>query len=65
LELRIGLTFKPIFSLFEKNPWMEILELKVIEGLAEDVGKGLARLDPEDMKKINGVLGDLIEVEGE
>jgi transitional endoplasmic reticulum ATPase len=44
---------------------MALLELKVIEGLAEDVGKGLARLDPEDMKKINGVLGDLIEIEGE
>jgi transitional endoplasmic reticulum ATPase len=44
---------------------MSVLELKVIEGLAEDVGKGLARLDPEDMKRINGVLGDLIEIEGE
>jgi len=44
---------------------MSVLELKVIEGLAEDVGKGLARLDPEDMKKINGVLGDIIEIEGE
>ena len=44
---------------------MNVLELKVIEGLAEDVGKGLARLDPEDMKRINGVLGDLIEIEGE
>ena len=44
---------------------MSVLELKVIEGLAEDVGKGLARLDPEEMKRINGVLGDLIEIEGE
>jgi len=41
------------------------IELKVAESLAEDVGKGLARLDPEDMKKINGMLGDLIEIEGE
>ena len=44
---------------------MNVLELKVIEGLAEDVGKGLARLDPEDMKRLNGVLGDLVEIEGE
>ncbi len=42
-----------------------ILELKVSEALAEDVGKGLARLDPEDIKAINAVLGDVIEIAGE
>ena len=41
------------------------LELKVGEGLAEDVGKGLARLDPEDIKALKGVLGDVIEITGE
>ncbi|MDP2970011.1 MAG: CDC48 family AAA ATPase [Deltaproteobacteria bacterium] len=41
------------------------LELKVTEALAEDVGKGLARLDPEDIKALSGVLGDLIEIGGE
>jgi hypothetical protein len=41
------------------------LDLKVSEALIEDVGKGLARLDPEDIKAINGVLGDLIEIGGE
>lgn len=40
------------------------LELKVSEALAEDVGKGLARLDPEDIKALNGVLGDVIEIRG-
>jgi len=40
------------------------LELKVAEALAEDVGKGWARLDPEDIKFLNAVLGDLIEVQG-
>jgi transitional endoplasmic reticulum ATPase len=40
------------------------LELKVTEALAEDVGKGLARLDPEDIKALNGVLGDVIEISG-
>ncbi|HYB19879.1 MAG TPA: CDC48 family AAA ATPase [Thermodesulfobacteriota bacterium] len=39
-------------------------EFKVAEALAEDVGKGLARLDPEDIKAFNGVLGDLIEIQG-
>ena len=41
------------------------LELKVTEAEAEDVGKGFARLDPEDMKTLSGVLGDLIEISGE
>jgi transitional endoplasmic reticulum ATPase len=40
------------------------LELKVTEALAEDVGKGLARLDPDDMKSLNLVLGDVIEISG-
>jgi transitional endoplasmic reticulum ATPase len=41
------------------------LELKVSEALAEDVGKGLARLDPNDIKAISAVLGDVIEINGE
>ena len=42
-----------------------VLELKVAEGLVEDVGKGLARLDPEDIKTLSAVLGDVIEISGE
>jgi transitional endoplasmic reticulum ATPase len=41
------------------------LDLRVTETLAEDVAKGLARLDPEDIKALGGVLGDLIEISGE
>jgi len=41
------------------------IDLKVSEALVEDVGKGLARLDPEDIKALGGVLGDLIEMSGE
>jgi len=41
-----------------------VLELKVAEALAEDVGKGLARVDPEDIKTLNAVLGDVIEING-
>jgi transitional endoplasmic reticulum ATPase len=41
-----------------------VLELKVTEALAEDVGKGLARIDPEDIKTLNAALGDLIEISG-
>ncbi len=41
-----------------------IMELKVSESLIDDVGKGLARLDPEDMRALNALLGDLIEITG-
>src|SRR3972149_9037523 len=41
------------------------IDLKVSETLVEDVGKGFARLDPEDIKALGGVLGDLIEMSGE
>src|SRR5512136_594464 len=41
------------------------IDLRVSETLAEDVGKGLARLDPEDIKALGAVLGDLIEISGE
>jgi len=41
------------------------LELKVAEARSDDVGKGLARLDPEDIKSLNGTLGDVIEINGE
>jgi transitional endoplasmic reticulum ATPase len=41
------------------------VELRVTEALVEDVGKGLARLDPEDMKALSAVLGDLVEISGE
>ena len=41
------------------------LDLNVSAALVEDVGRGLARLDPEDIKALGGVLGDLIEISGE
>ena len=41
------------------------LELRVTEVLAEDVGRGLARLDPGDIKALNSTLGDIIELRGE
>ena len=40
------------------------LELRVAEAFAEDIGKGWARLTPDDIKELNGVLGDLIEIKG-
>jgi transitional endoplasmic reticulum ATPase len=33
--------------------------------MTEDIGKGLARLNPEDIKALEGTLGDVIEIIGE
>ena len=45
---------------------MEVsLDLKVAEAYADDVGKGYARLDPDDIKSLGAVLGDVIEIIGE
>ncbi len=41
-----------------------VLELKVSEALTDDVGKGWARLNPEDIQALGAVLGDLIEIAG-
>lgn len=41
------------------------LELRVAEIFVEDVGKGLARLDPDDVKILGATLGDVVEIKGE
>ncbi|MDP1991475.1 MAG: CDC48 family AAA ATPase [Syntrophales bacterium] len=41
------------------------LELKVAEIFIEDVGKGLARLDPVDAEILGATLGDVVEIKGE
>ncbi len=37
---------------------------RVAEGLGKDVGKGLARLDPKDLEKLEIQVGDIIEIKG-
>lgn len=46
------------------NPKQETLTLRVSEALAKDVGRGLARIDPEDMEKLGLRVGDIIFVQG-
>jgi transitional endoplasmic reticulum ATPase len=41
------------------------IDLTVAEIFVEDVGKGLARLDPDDVKALDGALGDIVEITGE
>ncbi len=40
------------------------IKLKVSEALSKDVGRALARLDPEDLERLGASPGDLIEVTG-
>ena len=38
--------------------------LKVKEALPKDVGRAIARIDPEDMKKLGVEVGEIIEIDG-
>lgn len=40
------------------------LRLKVTEGLSKDVGRALARVDPEDIARLGASIGDVVEVSG-
>ena len=40
------------------------LILKVKEALSKDVGRAIARIDPEDMKELELDVGDIIEIKG-
>jgi transitional endoplasmic reticulum ATPase len=42
----------------------EDLTLKVAKAFSKDVGRGLARLDPEDMKLLGAEVGDVVEIAG-
>lgn len=38
--------------------------LRVAEGLGKDVGRGLARLDPKDLEKLEIKVGDIVQIKG-
>jgi transitional endoplasmic reticulum ATPase len=40
------------------------IELKVAEALARDVGRGIARIDPQIISKMDWTAGDALEIEG-
>lgn len=46
------------------KPREAVLKLKVTEALAKDVGRALARMDPEDLEKLQVTIGDIVEVVG-
>jgi len=42
----------------------DALVLRVTEALSKDVGRGIARLDPQDMARLGVEVGDIIHVQG-
>ncbi len=43
---------------------MAEITLKVAEAAKKDVGRGLARIDPGDMEKLEATIGDIVEIVG-
>jgi transitional endoplasmic reticulum ATPase len=41
-----------------------MLSLRVAEAPPKDVGRGLARLDPQDLEKLEAAIGDVVEITG-
>ena len=41
-----------------------VLSLRVAEAHAKDVGRGIARLDPQDIERIGATIGDILEITG-
>jgi transitional endoplasmic reticulum ATPase len=42
----------------------QTLSLRVAEALPKDVGRGLARLDPQDLERLGAAIGDVVEIAG-
>ena len=40
------------------------LSLRVAEALPRDVGRGLARVDPQDIGRLRAAIGDVVEISG-
>jgi transitional endoplasmic reticulum ATPase len=40
------------------------LTLRVAEALTKDAGRGIARIDPEDIEKLGATIGDIVELRG-
>src|ERR1019366_1607950 len=41
-----------------------VLKLKVTEALSKDVGRGIARMGPEDLDRLQVAIGDPVEITG-
>ena len=41
----------------------EGISLKVAEAVTKDVGRGLARMDPEDLERLGARVGDIVEIQ--
>ena len=39
-------------------------QLRIAEALPKDVGRGIARLDPDDIERLAAAIGDIVEIRG-
>lgn len=46
------------------TPGRDVCELKVAEANPKDVGRGVARMDPEDLQRLGANIGDVVEIQG-
>ena len=46
------------------NDGAVVLKLRVTEALAKDMGRALARMDPEDLQRLGLAIGEIVEVQG-
>lgn len=42
----------------------EVISLRVAEALPKDVGRGIARIDPDEMRRLGLTVGDVVTIEG-
>lgn len=47
------------------TPTNTILTLKVAEAHARDVGRGIVRIDPQDLEQLGAAIGDVVEITGQ
>jgi len=47
------------------NTKVNVIGLRVAEARTKDVGRGIARLDPQDIERLGATISDIVEIQGE
>ena len=48
----------------DSNTEIKSLHLRVAEARTKDVGRGIARIDPQDIERIGATIGDIVQITG-
>ncbi len=49
----------------DHEPSAATVSLRVVEALGKDVGRGIARLDPQELERLDAQVGDILAIAGE